>query len=123
VLTGGTGSVSDRGGERADRAGPVPQGKMDGYRGPRGFEPFDRDQTGRGPRGSEGVRAVRSRSDGENQTGKDKRLWVTLTGGSGRQARGAKRYPAVRAIRSESDGGDQTEETDGCGRRRSSPRR
>jgi hypothetical protein len=55
--------------------------------------------------GSEGVRAVRSRSDGEgservrggpsrsikigrgNQTGKDKRLWVTLTGGSGHQVR------------------------------------
>jgi hypothetical protein len=38
--------------------------------------------------GSEGVRVVRSRSDGENQTGKDKRLRVTLTGGSERQARG-----------------------------------
>jgi hypothetical protein len=38
--------------------------------------------------GSEGVRAVRSRSDGENQTGKDKRLRLTLTGGPGHQARG-----------------------------------
>jgi hypothetical protein len=26
VLTGGPGSVSDRGGERADRAGPAPEG-------------------------------------------------------------------------------------------------
>jgi hypothetical protein len=61
---------------------------MDGYRGPRGSEPFDRDRTGRVPRGSEGVRAVRSRSGGENQTRKDKRLRVMLTGGSGHQARG-----------------------------------
>jgi hypothetical protein len=38
-------------------------------------------------RGSEGVRAVRSRLDGGNQTGKDERLRVALTGGSGRQAR------------------------------------
>jgi hypothetical protein len=27
ALTGGTGGVSDRGGERTDRAGPVPEGK------------------------------------------------------------------------------------------------
>jgi hypothetical protein len=39
-----------------------------------------------GPKGSEGVRAVRSRLDGENQTGKDERLRVVLTGGPGRQA-------------------------------------
>jgi hypothetical protein len=37
--------------------------------------------------GSEAVRAVRSRLDGGNQTEKDKRLRVTLTGGSGRQVR------------------------------------
>jgi hypothetical protein len=41
----------------------------DGYRGPRGSEPFDQDRTEGGPRGSEGVRAVRSRSNGGNQTG------------------------------------------------------
>jgi hypothetical protein len=41
----------------------------------------------RGPRGSKRVRTIRSRSDGENQTEKDKRLRVTLTGGSGREAR------------------------------------
>jgi hypothetical protein len=76
-----------------------------------------------GPRRSEGVRAIRSRSDGENQTGKDERLRVTLTCGSGRQVCVREAVPTVRAIRSESDGGDQTEETDGCGQRRSSPRR
>jgi hypothetical protein len=65
ALTGGTGSVSDRGGERVDRAGPAPEGK----------------------RTVAGVRAVRSRSYGGNQTKKDERLWVALTGGSGRQAR------------------------------------
>jgi hypothetical protein len=37
--------------------------------------------------GSEGVRAVRSRSDRENQTGKDERLRAALTGGIGRQTR------------------------------------
>jgi hypothetical protein len=47
ALTGGTGSVSDRGGERVDRAGPAPEGK----------------------RTVAGVRAVRSRLDGGNQTG------------------------------------------------------
>jgi hypothetical protein len=81
ALTGGTGSVSDRGGERADRAGPAPEDwgadrRLQGSEGVRA-----------GPRGSEGVRTIRSRSDRENQTKKDKRLRVTLTGGSGRQAR------------------------------------
>jgi hypothetical protein len=37
--------------------------------------------------GSEGVRAVRSRSDGRNQTGTDERLQVVLIGGLGCQAR------------------------------------
>jgi hypothetical protein len=36
--------------------------------------------------GSKGVRAVRSRSDGGNQTGKDERLRATLIGGIGHQA-------------------------------------
>jgi hypothetical protein len=36
--------------------------------------------------GSDGVRAIRSRSDGGNQTGKDERLRVALTGGPGHQA-------------------------------------
>jgi hypothetical protein len=115
ALTGGTGSVSDRGGERTDRAGPAPEGKWTaaGVRAVRSRSDW----------GSEGVRAIRSRSDGENQTGKDERLWVALTGGPGRQARMREAVPAVRAVRSESDEGDQTGETDGCGRRRSSPRR
>jgi hypothetical protein len=55
ALTGGPRSVSDRGGERADRAGPAP-GETDGCRGPRGSKPFDQDRTEgvrRGPRGSE----------------------------------------------------------------------
>jgi hypothetical protein len=43
--------------------------------------------------GSEGVRAVRSRSDGGNQTGTDERLWVALTGGPGVKCACAKRYP------------------------------
>jgi hypothetical protein len=60
ALTGGTGSVSDREGERADRAGPAPEGKQTaagvrggpsrsikiGRGGPRGSEPFDQDQMG-----------------------------------------------------------------------------
>jgi hypothetical protein len=48
----------------------------------------ERAQRQRGNRwlqGSEGVRAVRSRSDGGNQTGKDERLRAALTGGTGRQ--------------------------------------
>jgi hypothetical protein len=55
--------------------------------------------------GSEGVRAIRSRSDGENQTGNDERLRVTLISGSGRQVRVREAVPAVRAVRSKSDGG------------------
>jgi hypothetical protein len=50
----------------------------------------ERAQRQRGNRrlqGFEGVRAVRSGSDGENQTGKDERLRVALKGGPGRQAR------------------------------------
>jgi hypothetical protein len=85
----------------------------------------ERAQRQRGNRrlqGSEGVRAVRSRSDGGNQTGKDERLRAVLTGGTGCQARVCEAVPAVRAVRSELDGGDQTRETDGCGRRRSSSR-
>jgi hypothetical protein len=83
-----------------------------------------------------GVRAVRSRSDGGggsegvrggsepfdqdrtegNQTGKDERLRVALTGGPGRVRRAcAKQYPTVQAVRSRSDGGNQTGETDVCG--------
>jgi hypothetical protein len=64
ALTGGTGSVNDRGGECADRAGPALEGKQTtaGVRGgpsrsikigrgevrggPRGSEPFDQDRTG-----------------------------------------------------------------------------
>jgi hypothetical protein len=108
-------------------------GETDGYRdlsgsewGPRRSEPFDQDRkegVRRGPRGSEGVRAVRSRSDGRNQTGNDERLRMALIGGPRRQARGREAVPVVRAVRPESDRGDQTRETDGCGRRRSSPRR
>jgi hypothetical protein len=43
------------------------------------------------------------------QTEKDERLWVALTGGSGRQARVHEAVPAVRTFRSRPDGGDQTE--------------
>jgi hypothetical protein len=79
-MTGGTGSVNDRGGERADRAGPAPEGKRTAigvravrsrsYReGSEGSEPFDQDQTGK------------------SQTGTDERLRVALTGGLGRQTR------------------------------------
>jgi hypothetical protein len=62
ALTGGIGSVSNRGGERAFRAGPAPEGKQMAI-GVRG-----------GPNGSKRVRAVRSRSDGENQIENDERL-------------------------------------------------
>jgi hypothetical protein len=66
--------------------------------GPRGFESFDQDRT-EGVRrefervrgGSERVQAGSEPFDmnwmERNQTGKDERLWVALTGGSGRQAR------------------------------------
>jgi hypothetical protein len=119
ALTSGTGSVSDRGGERTDRAGPAPEGKRTatGVRGGLSHSI----KIGQG--GSEGVRAIRSRSDGGNQTRKDERLRVTLTGGLGRQVRVHEAVPAVQAVRSRSDGRGQTGETDGCGRRRSSPRR
>jgi hypothetical protein len=53
--------------------------------------------------GSEGVRAVRSRSNGENQTGKDERLWAALIGGTERQARVREAVPTVRAVRSGSE--------------------
>jgi hypothetical protein len=43
--------------------------------------------------GSEGVRDVRSRSDGGNQTGMDEQLRVTLTGGQGVRCACAKWYP------------------------------
>jgi hypothetical protein len=51
ALTSGTGSVSDRGGECTDRAGQggfSASGETNGYRGPRGSEPFDQDRTGGG---------------------------------------------------------------------------
>jgi hypothetical protein len=67
ALTGGTGSVSDRGGESALTEWAQRQ------RGIRWLQ------------GSEGVRAVRSRSDGEHQTGKGEWLRVALTDGPGRQ--------------------------------------
>jgi hypothetical protein len=49
-VTGGPGSVSDRGEVRADRVGPAPGGKWTATR------------VRAGPRGSEEVRIVRSRS-------------------------------------------------------------
>jgi hypothetical protein len=62
--------------------------------------------------GSEGVQVVRSRSDGGGSNGSER-----VPGGPN----GSKR---VRAVRSESDGGKSDRgKTDGCGRRRSSPRR
>jgi hypothetical protein len=123
TLTGGLGSVSDKGGERADRAGPALEGKRmaAGVRGgPSRLIKIGRGVRG-GPSGSEGVRVVRSRSDGGNQTRKDERLRAALTGGTGRQACMREAVPAVRAVRSRSDGGYQTGEIDSCGRRRSSP--
>jgi hypothetical protein len=61
--------VSAQGGERADRAGPALEGKRTaaGVRG--GPSRSIKIGRGGGPRGSEGVGAVRSRSDGGNQTG------------------------------------------------------
>jgi hypothetical protein len=59
ALTSGTGNVSDRGGERTDRAGPAPEGRRTatGVRGGPsrsikirrgvGSESFDQDQTGK----------------------------------------------------------------------------
>jgi hypothetical protein len=58
--------------------GPAPEGngRLQGSEGVRACS-----------RGSERVRAVRSRSDGGNQTRKDERLRVALTSGPGHQAR------------------------------------
>jgi hypothetical protein len=94
ALTSGTGSVSDRGGERVDRAGPALEGKRTAA-GVRGGPSRSIKIGWGGPRGSKGVRAIRSRSDGGNQTGKDERLRVTLIGGSGRQACVREAVPAV----------------------------
>jgi hypothetical protein len=44
------------------------------------------------------VRAVRSESDGGDQTRVDGRLRAALTGGPGRQARVREAVPAVRAV-------------------------
>jgi hypothetical protein len=59
VLTSGTGGVSDRWGERTDRAGPAPEGnrRLQGSEEVRGVQ--SRSDGG----GSEGVRVVRSRLD------------------------------------------------------------
>jgi hypothetical protein len=54
------------------------------------------------------VRAVRSKSDGGDQTRGDRQLQAALTGGPGRQERVREAVPVVRAVRSGSDGGDQT---------------
>jgi hypothetical protein len=56
ALTVGPGSVSDRGRERADRAGPAPGGL--------GADRRARASGRAGAKGYPGVRAVRSRSDG-----------------------------------------------------------
>jgi hypothetical protein len=76
-----------------------------------------------GPRGSEGVRAVRSRSDGGNQTGKDERLRVALTGGSGRQARVRSGIPRSRPCDQDRIGEIRPGKQTCAKRRRSSPRR
>jgi hypothetical protein len=101
ALTGGPGSVSDRGGERADRAG-LTLGYLGADKRARALghtcakrypwsEPFDLNRT-------EGVKPGKGR------------LRAALTSGPGRQARVREEVPAVRAVRSESDGGDQTGE-------------
>jgi hypothetical protein len=51
ALTGGTGSVSDRGEESVLTERANARGETDGYRGPRGSEPFDQDRTEGGVRG------------------------------------------------------------------------
>jgi hypothetical protein len=51
------------------------------------------------------VRAVRSESNGGDQTRGDRRLRATLTGGPGRQACVREAVPTVWAVRSESDVG------------------
>jgi hypothetical protein len=83
------------GGGRTDRAGPASEGKRTatGVRG----GPNRSIKIGRGVRrGSEGVRAVRSRSDGGNQSENDEWLRMALIGGPRRVRRAcAKRYPAV----------------------------
>jgi hypothetical protein len=68
-------------------------------------------EPGRHARGREAVpavRAVRSESDGGDQTRVEGRLRVALTGGPGHQARGREAVPTVWAMQSESNKGDQT---------------
>jgi hypothetical protein len=84
-----------------------------------GSGPFDQDRMEGGvrgsPRRSEGVRGGPKGSEPFDQD----RMGGNQTGETNvREA-----VPTVRVVPSESNGGDQTEETDGCGRRRSSPRR
>jgi hypothetical protein len=55
VLIGGTGSVRDRGGERADRAGPALEGKRTATGGPSRTIKIGRGGVRGGPRGSKGV--------------------------------------------------------------------
>ena len=89
--------------------------------GPRGSEEVRAVRSrsdGGGSKGVRGVHVVQSRSDGGNQTRNDERLRMALTGESRCQVRVREAVPAVRAIRSESDEGDQTGEIDICGRRR-----
>jgi hypothetical protein len=54
--------VSATEGESVLTSGPNARGETNGYWGPRGSESFDQDRTGRGPRGSKGIRGGPSRS-------------------------------------------------------------
>jgi hypothetical protein len=123
ALTGGTGSVSDRGGENALTERAQRQRGNGRLQGSEGIRVIRSRSDGARSRGSEGSEPFDQDRTGENQTGTDERLRVALTGGPGRQACVREAVSRGLDVRSEPDGGDQTGETDGCGRRRSSPRR
>jgi hypothetical protein len=76
--------------------GPAPEGKQTatGVRGgPSLSIKIERRGSEGGPNGSERVRAVQSESDEGNQTGKDERLQMALTGGTGRVRRACAKRP------------------------------
>jgi hypothetical protein len=97
-------------GARADGRALTSEPRVSGTEGESALtERVQRPRGNRRLQGSEGVRAVRSRSNGGSEGGPSgsERLRMALTGGPRRVRRAcAKRYPAVQTVRSESDGGE-----------------
>jgi hypothetical protein len=101
VRTGGRALTSRPGASAAEGEGALTE-RVQRQRGNRWLQGSEgvravrsRSDGGSGPRG---VRAVRSRLDGGNRTKKDERLRAALTGGTGRQTRVREVVPTVRAV-------------------------